>query len=172
MSDRSIRDAVLQMTGLHLKGQVYSVDCTILSVDESKRTCRVRVVSGKANNEFTARLMSAIDDGVFVVPAVDSTVCVIVSDAADPYVSQFSEVDKIILKGGDYGGLVRVKELTTKLNNLEKAYNDLVQKFNTHVHPGVQSGGSSTATTATPETKVLIVTQRKDIENESITHGS
>lgn len=42
--------------------------------------------------------------------------------------------------------------LKTAFDELKSDFNDLVTKYNAHVHPGVTSGGSSTAVTATQGT--------------------
>jgi len=171
MSDRAIQETIQILAGTHLSDKVYAVDATVVSVDESKRNCIVRVISGKANNEFTARLMCAIDDGVLVIPLVDSTVSIVMSDFTTPYVSQYSGIEKIVLRGGDLGGLVKVIELTEKLNNLEQLLNDLVTKYNSHTHSGVSTGGGMSGVTTALETGTLTPTQRSEIENEQITHG-
>ena len=73
---------------------------------------------------------------------------------------------------GSLGGLVKVKDLTTKLNNLEKAYNDLATKFNSHTHILTLSSGTGTAApTTSPEATTLISTQQADIENTNTKHG-
>ena len=72
---------------------------------------------------------------------------------------------------GSYGGLVQVINLVQKLNNLENLVNDLVAKFNMHVHPGVQSGAGSTGPTVSLETGTLTPTEQADIENTEVTHG-
>lgn len=171
MSDRSIRDAVNQIAGNHLADKVYAVNAIVNSVDESARTCVCQVVSGKANNIIPdVRLMASADDGFLVIPTIDSNVCIIISDYTDPYITQYSGIDKIIFRGGDLGGIVKVDPLTTKLNNLENLVNDLVVKYNSHVHPVVATGSPS-GPVSVQETTVLTLTDRTEIENKNITHG-
>ena len=79
--------------------------------------------------------------------------------------------DTTVFNDGELGGMVKVIELTTKLNNLEKLVNDLVSKFNTHTHILTLTSGTGTAApTVSPETTVLTPTVRGDIEDENITH--
>lgn len=65
----------------------------------------------------------------------------------------------IIFNGGDLNGLVIIQDLTDKLNELKDTVNDLISKYNAHVHittatigasatPGVLSPTESTATPA------------------------
>lgn len=166
-----IQEAVRILAGNNNNERVYAVDCEVISVDAEARTCQVRAIGGKARNVFTARLMSSVDDGIYFEPEAESTVCVIFGDFTRPFVSQYSGIEKIVFRGGDLGGLVKVINLTEKLNNLEDLVNDLIQKYNVHVHAGVQSGGSSTAVTTSLETGTLVKTVRNDIENDKITQG-
>jgi hypothetical protein len=48
------------------------------------------------SNEIEVRLMASVDDGSYLIPKVDSTVIVSYSDFVLPYVSMFSEIEKII----------------------------------------------------------------------------
>ncbi|MEI8111180.1 MAG: hypothetical protein WCH59_09345 [Chitinophagia bacterium] len=69
---------------------------------------------------------------------------------------------------GSLGGLVKVIELTQKLNNLENKVNSLISVFNSHVHTGVTTGAGASGTTPTTVTGTLTPTQRADIENTKI----
>jgi hypothetical protein len=72
--------------------------------------------------------------------------------------------------GGEFGGLVKVVELTQKLNNLENKVNEIITTFGTHTHTVIMLG-APTATTATPIVGNLTVSQRADIENTKNKHG-
>lgn len=171
MSDREIRESINKITGTYLTDKVHAVEATIISVDSTSRLCVCQVVSGKASNIINdVRLMATADDGLLIIPTIGSSVCVIISDYNDPYISQYSGIDKIILRGGDLGGLVRVINLTTKLNNLESKVNDLVTKFAAHTHT-VVSVGSPTSPNLLPVVGSLTPTQQTEIENKLITHG-
>ena len=78
---------------------------------------------------------------------------------------------EIKLNDGAMGGLVKVIQLTQKLNNLEGKVNQLITAYNSHVHTGVTTGAGSSATTPTQVTGSLTPTQRADIENEKIIQG-
>lgn len=81
--------------------------------------------------------------------------------------------DNIIFNGGDLGGLVVIQKLTDKLNELKDTVNDLITKYNEHIHVttatvgtgpvGVLSPTTSTATPAQPFNK-------SDYENEKVKH--
>lgn len=115
--------------------------------------------------------MPTVDDGVLVIPTVGSTVTVSTDANCEPIVVGFTETEKIVLRGGQFDGLVKVAELTTKLNNAENKINAIINAYNAHVHPGVTSGPSSTAVTPSIVAGTLTPTQQNEIENENITHG-
>lgn len=73
----------------------------------------------------------------------------------------------MILNGGDNGGLPKIQPLVDKLNALEKAVNDLTEKFNTHKHTGVTTGGGISGLTDKTGSKMNL-TQRAEIENKAI----
>ena len=169
--DRDIREAIEYLAGVNREDKVYSFDAIVNNVDESKRTCECQIVSGKVQNVLdNVRLMASVDDGVLIVPALGSNVTIIISNFTDPYITSYSEVEKIVLRGGDLGGLVKIVELTSKLNNLENAVNDLISKFNSHTH-NVTAVGSPTGPNLAPEETTLQPTIQDEIENKSITQG-
>lgn len=51
----------------------------------------------------------------------------------------------IIFNGGDLDGLVIIQKLTDKLNELKDTVNDLITKYNAHVHTTTATVGASTA---------------------------
>lgn len=184
MGNRGVQEAINTLVQAHTgtDDTLFFFTAVVNSVDIDNRICNCTSVEGAKNSFPNCRLMTELDDGILIIPTVGSNVSIILSTFTQPLVVGYSEVDKIILRGGDLGGLVRVKDLITKLNNLEDAYNglkdkvnDLINLFNTHTHPIIVSSGtgSSTATTPTetPDTTTLTKTVRSDIENTAITQG-
>jgi hypothetical protein len=156
-----IKNAINTLVGI--EDMVYFNDCEVVSTDEGERTCNVQ----NGVNEITVRLMPVVDDGVLIMPAVGSIVTVLQSDKYDPVIVQYSEVEKIILMGGDNKGLVKVVELKNKLNALENQLNSVLTILKATVIP-----------TATPypfaplyaSINPLTPTQQTDIENPLIKH--
>jgi len=73
---------------------------------------------------------------------------------------------------GSFGGLVKVIQLTQKLNNLENLVNDFISKYNSHTHILTLTTGTGTAApTTTTEPATLTPTQQADIENTKVKHG-
>ena len=182
-----LKQAIQQLAGTHNKDDVMSFDCTVDSVDENKFECDVTAIGGTATTKVPGvRLASEANDGFTLIPKVDSTVTVTITKNGLAYVSMFSDIDKvkaiindtkivmedgkITFNDGSFDGLVKVIELTEKLNNIEKRINEHVALYNLHVHSGGTIMGS-TGTTS-PDTDTLSPTVQSDIENPLIIHGS
>ena len=167
---RELRDAILSI--VNPLSTAYLMDMEVVSVDENARTAQCMSINTDAEITITVRLMPTIDDGIFVVPTVGSTVTVSTDTNCEPIVVGFTETDKIVLRGGQFDGLVKVAELTTKLNNLEYKVNDIINAYNAHTHILTLTMGTGTAApTLTTVTGTLAPTQQADIENTLITHG-
>lgn len=74
----------------------------------------------------------------------------------------------IILNDGKNQGLIKVKELTERLNQTIQELESLRNTFNTHIHAGVTAGPGSTGPTATPVSKPFSTFKQEDYENTKI----
>lgn len=185
---RELIEAIRRITGTTLSDKVYIFPAEVVSVNEAERTCIVEALGAEERVTIEGvKLMAAVDDGLLLIPSVESTVIVIQNTHGDPYVSLFSEVTKIVsivgessievtsgkiaINDGKLGGLVKVGALTDKLNAIEQKVNDLISLFNSHTHSGVTSGTSTSGTTPTIVSGNLTQTAQSDIENDKVTHG-
>jgi hypothetical protein len=75
--------------------------------------------------------------------------------------------DKVIFNDGLLGGMVKVDDLTTKLNNLEDKYNSLLQILQTISIPLAPSGTYPFAPLFITELP-LVPTRKIELENEKI----
>lgn len=128
--------------GIAFTAQVVSVDGECCTVDYNGlqvSDVRLRaVVNGEQSK-------------ILVTPKVGSYVMVVslTDDMTQLIVSAFSEVDKIeidtgkiVLNGGQNGGIVNITQLTQKLN-------DMVNMFNAHMHTA-PIGGTTTPPIGAP----------------------
>ena len=71
--------------------------------------------------------------------------------------------------GGSFQGLIKIVDLTTKLNKTITELNDLRTKFNAHKHIGVSTGGG---VSGIPDKVVSVFTvfNKNDYENTKIKH--
>jgi len=152
--------------------QVYSLVCKVLSVDETNRTCEVEPIDGSAGIPET-RLQANINlnSGFILFPAIDSHVVVCFLNKNAAFVALFSEVDKVHLRGDQLGGLIKVEDLVTRLNNVENDLNDLKTVFNSWT-PVSQDGGAALKTAAgTWFGSQIETTEKSHIENTNVNHG-
>lgn len=166
---RSIRTAIQMMAGTYRQSKISIDTGEVVSVDKLKRVCIVAISN---ETQITCKLMAQIGDGFLLVPKIGSTVTIIYATFNDAYVISFSDLDGIGLLGEELGGLVKVIELTNKLNNLENKVNSIISSFNSHVHTGVTTGPGSSGTTVSLVVGELTPTQRSEIENQNVKHGS
>lgn len=177
MSD-TIKQAIQQLAGTHLSDKTHLAIAEVVSVNVDACTCVCQQVHGTTSAERkTVSLMADVSDGWLLIPAVGSTVIIAWSDRQLPYVAMFSDLQdvyldatgKITMNQGTLGGLVKVRDLVTKLNNLENKVNAIISSYNGHVHPDPVSG--TTGTPTVPITGTLTPTKVVDIENPNVTHG-
>ena len=179
--DRSLRTSIQKIAGTFMEDNIYYAYGIVKTIN-SDETCDVLLNSDKQGNLIpNVKLQAAIGDGFLLIPAIDSDVIVCYSkrNYANPYIVMTSDVsdvyivssNKTTMNDGSYGGLVRVTDLVTKLNNLENKVNALVAFSANHFHSGVTTGAGVSGVATVPVTGNLTPTVRADIENTKIIHG-
>lgn len=187
-TSREIKEGIQRLSKTFGKDYPVIIVGSVTSVDKNARTCDIDIISGlDAEILQGVKLSANPNDGILQVPSIGSNVNVLFSNKNVPFVILFSDIDEYILTieqteltiksgsisfgDGSFNGLVKVAELTTKLNNLENLVNQFVSVFNAHTHIA-SSFGSPTTPPPTPITTVLTPTIQTDIENQNIKHGS
>jgi hypothetical protein len=168
------------------------------SIDDSAMTCSVlltiddNTAAGDDADVPTDNVMlncvSMNSNGFLLYPADNSDVIVGEVDGPGQYtLIKCSNLLKAVINvtsgttnpfiqfnNGSLGGLVKVIDLTTKLNNLEDKVNDFIDKWNdfctNYVPGGPGATGQPSTLTASTETHVSRTAQN-DIENKNITQG-
>ena len=176
---KKIRERLLEMLGMK-EWPMLSGKCK--GVDEEKGTMKVELNDSLQIIEDV--LLNALDgeaDGITIIPEDDTDVIIASVDAPGEYVlisagkikkvivksTEISvECENVVFNGGDNKGLVKVKELTDKVNNLEDLVNNLLSTLQGVIIPLAPSGTYPFAPlfTQTP----LTPTQQADIENDKI----
>ncbi len=183
--NRSIKEAAAQLSKTFGSDTVEVLYCTVNSVDVDKCTCSCTPISGKATTGLeNVLLKSEANDGFMLVPSIDSTVVVGISDLTKiPFVIMFEDIDQVLVKikettvdisdgltefnGGENGGLVNVLDVVDRLNKVENKINGMITTFNAHVHT-IPTGVSGAP--VIPISGTLTPTVRQDIEDTKITH--
>ncbi len=144
MSKHDIAESVRKLAGT---GTFDTFVCKVKSVENA--TCTVvRVLDDLEIPGVRLNCHSTENSGIVVTPKVDSYVLVTSIDGHSHFVSQCSEVEKITINcntkitinDGKNDGIIKIKELTEKLNAF-------VDTFNNHTHSGTFTGtiGGATA---------------------------
>ena len=109
-------------------------------------TCEVSI-DGLSIPDVRLRASTEVDGAQIIVrPAVGSVVIVgsLTGDLDHLVVLSMDRAEEVIINGGKLGGLIKVQELTQKLNALESEVNNLKQLFASWV-PVKGDGGQSFA---------------------------
>lgn len=166
MSDRSIQEAIQKLAGTHLNDSIHICAATVTAVDVAARTCTCEAIGGKAVTELgNVQLMPEVNDGLLLIPAIDSTVIVQWSTRNEPFILMFSELktatlsanEGIQFQGGELGGIPISDNVKKHLNFIENAFNLLNAKVN--------------VLAPTPVIPNLILTAESDIANDFIRQG-
>ena len=133
MIDKLIRD-------IAKRGQnTQCFECVVVSVDKENDTCTLKPADEDMADLKDARLTANIDtktSKLVVYPAVDSTVVVMLLNdmKTEVLIIAYSEVEeirvdceKVVMNGGELGGLVKINYLLERLQAMEIA-------LNTHTH--------------------------------------
>lgn len=107
--NRQIIEAIQKMTGTQLRDNVNLLAATVDSVDEAKRTCVVTTISSQGQITIeNVQLMASVDDGILLIPAIDSTVFVAYSTFNQPFIALFSGIDKVLLTAGENNASIQM----------------------------------------------------------------
>lgn len=184
VKNREIKDAVRQLANTFGKSYLKVQVCNVDAVSESDFTCDCTPISGDIDVQIAGVLLNSEPNAGFtLIPAVDSTVIVAVSDFDNlPFVLMFEEIDKVLItignttlvvqdglttfNGGGNDGLILVNPMVSRMNKIEKRVNDVTEAINTLTLP--VSGSTAGPPVPIPFTDTLILTQKSDIENTAI----
>ena len=154
----NIREAIQQMTKdpVSFKGMRLG---TVVSIDDVARTCVVNVLDSETDIPGVRLHVSGIsENGAYYKPAIDSLVGIMPLFSFEYAVVLYSKISEIVFLDGSFGGIVKVEDLTTKLNNLENKVNAII------------TWGATVSPPLT--TPPLVTTNQAEIENPLITHGT
>lgn len=146
-------------------------------VSAADESCTVKVGTTTLNDVRTGAVINGVAANLRIKPKVASMV--LVADLSgggmsDLAVIGWSEVDTIVINGGANEGLVKVKELTEKLNNLKTEFNSFVSTYNTHTHSVSTAGTAATqtglASATTAQAQSATAFNKDDYQNDKIKH--
>lgn len=144
---------------------------TVKSVDEDEMTCVVTPIDEGPDFMDVLLMAESSTTGFYLKPSVDSLVMIAPQNNETYYISLVSDIDEVWIRGNANGGVTKVSDMVTRLNNIENKVNDLVTYSSTHVHTGVQTGGGSSGPASAPVTGSLTLTTADDIQSTTVKHG-
>lgn len=165
---KNIADILREIVGRG--ASVSSLICTVDKVDG--RMCDVSPVDTDLAPLTEVRLNAMTDGeaGIVITPKVGSFVLVSLLTENDAFVTMFSEIDSIVLDGGENGGLTITPELKTQLDKMTARIDGIMDAIKNAV-PGSMDGGL--ALHASMMAALATIVQKEDfsnIENEKIKH--
>lgn len=162
--------------------------CVVDSVDKDRRTVDCTPLDETAPIlDCNLQANQIGDNGLVLFPKVGSFVVVGLKDGFDTGVvlltdelesleAKFNEQtlkmteEGIILNGGAFGGLIKIEELTKKINTLEDDLNKLKQVFSAWAPVSNDGGGALKGAISSWAGQQIVKTQKSDYENEKVKH--
>ena len=122
---------------------------TVISVDTNNYTATIKLDDAGEVTQVV-RLTAIQGSGQFIVfPEVGTLLLAARILNVNKWVMITCDgVSEVWLRGDEYDGLIRIDILTTKLNELQGEINNIVTKYNTHIHPTTSGTISTTVTQA------------------------
>lgn len=144
---------------------------TIAAVDESTKTCDL---DDDGLMMYGIRLQSVTNAaaGILKVPKKGTAALAVKIEDGDGFMLlDCAEYEKIIINGGNNGGLINIESLVNKINAIEKDINALKNIFKTTWVVAPQDGGAALKTAAaTWAGQTIAQTRTADIEDTTVTH--
>lgn len=187
----TLAEAIKQMAK-DPSAEIYSSIGEVSNIDETKRTCDVKIVHSDLTI-FDCRFQSEVDKdkGIFVVPKDGSFVVISWLSNNHAFVSACTEIEQIVvdipkvigkieeieikdtkikINDGSNGGIPKVVELTNKINALENQLNNILTALKSISIPLAPAGTVPFAPFFAAINPIAPLTQSSDIENSDIKH--
>ena len=140
--------------------------------DLSDVTCEVSI-DGLSIPDVRLRASTEVDGAQIIVrPAVGSVVIVgsLTGDLDHLVVLSMDRAEEVIINGGKLGGLIKVQEITQKLNALESEVNNLKQLLASWVPVKGDGGAVLRGLLGSWAGKRLTLSRREDYEDTKVKH--
>jgi len=154
--------------------EIYSIVCKVVEV--SGEFAELAPLNGDANILGVKLLAGTSSTPLLITPSKDSVVIATFLSRDTAFISLYSEIESVQIRGDQYGGLIKIDDLVGKLNDIENKVNGLITKFNTHIHITTATISATAvpgviAPPTTTETPIAPITQKSDLENPEVKHG-
>lgn len=135
-------------------------------------TCSVEV-DGLSIPDVRLRASTEVDGAELLLrPAVGSVAIIgsLTGDLDQLVLLQMDRAEEVIINGGKLGGLIKIKELTDRINTIERDVNTLKHVFSAWAPISSDGGASLKGAVASWAGKPLILSKRGDYEDDKVKH--
>lgn len=143
-------------------GKVTSINGVLIDVLPEDGTAELKDIRLCAENSASVFI---------VIPKLNSKVYVSMDGSTGGIAVGFHEVEEVLLRGNQFGGLVKVSSLVNKLNVIESDLNTLKTAFNTWVVVPSDGGLALKTASSSWASQLITQTQVSDLENNKVKHG-
>jgi len=147
----------------------YSQFCTVTAVDGN--TCTVEPLNGDAPINKVKLIAGESENGVVLVPAVDSVVLVTFTSKSRAFVSMCSTVETVTIRGEQHGGVVIAPELKSQLDKMTARIDGIIDALKNGVTIPNDGGASYKSTIGVSLDAITDVESFDEIENDNVKHG-
>ena len=168
MNTQNIGDLIKQLA--KNGEEVYSLPCKVVSID-SDNLAELEPLNGDPNLLGVRLTAGASNTPFLVTPVIGSAVIASFLSRNTAFISLYSEIESVEIRGGDLGGLVKVEELKSELAKLTARVDGIISAINNGV-PVPTDGGTALQTTI--KAALALIVNKEDftnIENENVKHG-
>lgn len=158
-----------------------TIDATVMTVDETKFVCDVEIsnTDGVPTTFFEVplRVLIGSQASVIEIPKI-GTKCLICFRDGNINLPQIVSIhealkilvicDNIVFNNGTLGGMVKVNDLVTRMNTIEKDINALKAAFSSWIVVPNDGGAALKSAAATWSGQQLTLTQNSMVENPKI----
>lgn len=168
MDTQNIQDLIRQLA--KTDDELYSLECKVVSIDGDS-LAELEPLNGDPNLIDIKLIAGASDSPVLITPATDSVVIATFLSKNTAFISLYSEVESVQLRGEQYGGLIKVEELVTQLDKVTARIDGIIDAINNGV-PVPQDGGAALQASIKVALALLVDKENfKNLENENVKHG-
>lgn len=185
-ANRDIIYAIQKIAGVDGIKKAQLVMGTVTKVDE--KTCDVDITLGDACQSIKGvYLNSSSNDGFTQIPAKESDILIALMPDNSAYMVACEDITKVVCyidannkfefgsngfiwNDGTNAGMVKVIELTQKINALENLVNNILTTLKSTTIPLAPSGTYPFAPLYTAFSNISPITQQSDIEDKNIKH--
>lgn len=168
MNTQNIGDLIKQLAAN--SEEVYSLPCKVVSID-SDNLAELEPLNGDPNLLAVRLIAGASATPLLITPVIGSAVIATFLSSNTAFISLYSEVESVEIRGGDLGGLIKIEDLKSELAKLTARVDDIISAINGGV-PVAADGGAALQTSIKAALALIINKENfTNMENEKVKHG-